>query len=65
MEKLVFQILLLKVVLYVDVGTMKLDKELTKNLIKYLISKRYFNLNAYQTIIYDINRESMISVSVN
>lgn len=60
-----FQILLLKVVLYVDVGTMKLDKELTKNLIKYLISKRYFNLNAYQTIIYDINRESMISVSVN
>ena len=34
MEKLVFQILLLKVVLYVDVGTMKLDKELTKNLIK-------------------------------
>jgi hypothetical protein len=65
MEKLVFQILLLKVVLYVDVGTMKLDKELTKNLIKYLISKRYFNLNAYQTIIYDINRESIISVSVN
>ena len=42
--------------LCVDVGTMKLDKELPKNLIKHLISPGYFNLNAYPTIKFDINR---------